>query len=148
MKLAAAFRRRTLRNASGKKRLGKIQVYFPKQHSPRPHDSSHSTKPGEASQSLDSASVSRLSFPGPGPSPLYSVWVWLKIKQQGQTAGFGPCFHLPGQAIHLATCDFQGTPAENSDTGRGDPVERALPRLFASGSSGGGSWSVSHHFGR
>ena len=20
-------------------------------------------------------------------------WVWLKIKQQGQTAGFGPCFH-------------------------------------------------------
>ena len=22
--------------------------------------------------------------------------VWLKIKQEGQTAGFGPCFHLPG----------------------------------------------------
>ena len=27
------------------------------------------------------------------------IWVWLKIKQEGQTAGFGPCFHLPGQAI-------------------------------------------------
>ena len=25
-------------------------------------------------------------------------WVWLKIKQEGQTAGFGPCFHLPGLA--------------------------------------------------
>ena len=23
-------------------------------------------------------------------------WEWLKIKQEGQTAGFGPCFHLPG----------------------------------------------------
>ena len=23
-------------------------------------------------------------------------WVWLKMKQAGQTAGFGPCFHLPG----------------------------------------------------
>ena len=22
--------------------------------------------------------------------------MWLKIKQQGQTAGFGPCFHFPG----------------------------------------------------
>ena len=27
------------------------------------------------------------------------IWVWLKIKQEGQTAGFGPCFHLPGQPI-------------------------------------------------
>ena len=27
------------------------------------------------------------------------MWVWLKIKQEGQTAGFGPCFHLPGQPI-------------------------------------------------
>ena len=26
-------------------------------------------------------------------------WVWLKIKQQGQTAGCGPCFHIPGQPI-------------------------------------------------
>ena len=26
------------------------------------------------------------------------VWVWLKIKQPGQSAGFGPCFHL-GQPI-------------------------------------------------
>ena len=29
----------------------------------------------------------------------FSNWVWLKIKQEGQTAGFGPCFHLPGQPI-------------------------------------------------
>ena len=28
-------------------------------------------------------------------------WVWLKIKQEGQTAGFGPCFHLPG--FHFGT---------------------------------------------
>ena len=28
-------------------------------------------------------------------------WVWLKIKQGGQTAGFGPCFHLPG--FHFGT---------------------------------------------
>ena len=27
------------------------------------------------------------------------IWVWLKMKQEGQTAGFGPCFHLPGQPI-------------------------------------------------
>ena len=26
-------------------------------------------------------------------------WLWLKIEQEGQTAGFGPCFHLPGQHI-------------------------------------------------
>ena len=30
---------------------------------------------------------------------MVSKWVWLKIKQQGQTAGFGPRVHLPGQAI-------------------------------------------------
>ena len=30
---------------------------------------------------------------------LRAEWVWLKIKQEGQTAGFGPCFHLPGQPI-------------------------------------------------
>ena len=26
-------------------------------------------------------------------------WVWLKINQEGQTACFGPCFHLPGQPM-------------------------------------------------
>ena len=26
-------------------------------------------------------------------------WVWLKMTQEGQTAGFGPCFHFPGQPI-------------------------------------------------
>ena len=31
--------------------------------------------------------------------PTISIWVWLKIKEEGQTAGFGPCFHLPGQPI-------------------------------------------------
>ena len=25
-----------------------------------------------------------------------TTWAWLKIKQEGQTAGFGPCFQLPG----------------------------------------------------
>ena len=25
-----------------------------------------------------------------------NIWVWLRIKRsEGQTAGFGPCFHLP-----------------------------------------------------
>ena len=28
-------------------------------------------------------------------------WVWLNIEQEGQTAGFGPCFHLPG--FHFGT---------------------------------------------
>ena len=28
-------------------------------------------------------------------------WVWLKINQEGQTAGFGPFFHLPG--FHFGT---------------------------------------------
>ena len=32
----------------------------------------------------------------PIPMVVRAVWVWLKIKQEGQTAGFGPCFHLPG----------------------------------------------------
>ena len=42
-----------------------------------------------------------LSFKGDPPrgKPCY-IWVWLKI-QEGQTAGFGPCFHLPG--FHFAT---------------------------------------------
>ena len=26
----------------------------------------------------------------------WHLLVWRKIKQEGQTAGFGPCFHLPG----------------------------------------------------
>ena len=25
-----------------------------------------------------------------------TIWVWLKIQQEGQTAGVGPCFHIPG----------------------------------------------------
>ena len=33
------------------------------------------------------------------PSAHFPIWVWLKIKQEGQTAGFGPRFHLPGQPI-------------------------------------------------
>ena len=32
--------------------------------------------------------------------PASSRWVWLKTQRsEGQTAGFGPCFHLPGQPI-------------------------------------------------
>ena len=30
---------------------------------------------------------------------LVYMGVAIKIKQEGQTAGFGPCFHLPGQPI-------------------------------------------------
>ena len=41
-------------------------------------------------------------------------WMWLKIKQEGQTAGFGPCFHLPGQAI-LDFRFFQPQPIEGSE---------------------------------
>ena len=29
------------------------------------------------------------------------TWLWLKIQELGQTAGFGPCFHLPG--FHFGT---------------------------------------------
>ena len=29
------------------------------------------------------------------------IWMWLKIKLEGQTAGFGPCFHLTG--FHVGT---------------------------------------------
>ena len=29
------------------------------------------------------------------------IWVWLKMNQEGQTAGSGPCFHLPG--FHFGT---------------------------------------------
>ena len=32
---------------------------------------------------------------------LMGTWVWLKIEQEGQTAGFGPCVHLPG--LHFGT---------------------------------------------
>ena len=28
----------------------------------------------------------------------FEPWVWLENKQEGQTAGLGPCFRLPGQA--------------------------------------------------
>ena len=31
----------------------------------------------------------------------WGKWVWLKSKQEGPTAGFGPCFHLPG--FHFGT---------------------------------------------
>ena len=33
------------------------------------------------------------------PFALCLMGVAIKIKQEGQAAGFGPCFHLPGQAI-------------------------------------------------
>ena len=34
--------------------------------------------------------------------------IWLKIKQEGQTAGFGPCLHLPQVLVHVST--YQGKP--------------------------------------
>ena len=33
------------------------------------------------------------------PASADGIWVWPKIKQEGQTAGFGPCFHLPGSIL-------------------------------------------------
>ena len=36
--------------------------------------------------------------------------MWLKIKQQGQTAGFGPCFHLPIGLPILAFRFFEPQP--------------------------------------
>ena len=46
-----------------------------------------------------------------GPKSIRSLWVrifsirvWLKINQEGQTAGFGPCFHL--RASILVPCRF------------------------------------------
>ena len=38
------------------------------------------------------------------PNTPRATWAWLKIKQEGQTAGFGPCFHLPG--FHFGTFFF------------------------------------------
>ena len=34
------------------------------------------------------------------------TWVWVNINHKG-TAGFRPCFHLPGQPIWIALCDPQ-----------------------------------------
>ena len=39
---------------------------------------------------------------------------YLKIKQEGQTAFFGPCFHLPGQAILVPV--FEPQPNEKGIT--------------------------------
>ena len=45
------------------------------------------------------SSPSQKSVPVLPEFHFWSIWVWLKLKQEGQTAGFDPCFHLPGQAI-------------------------------------------------
>ena len=48
------------------------------------------------SQSLGLSSLreaqNRLQWPFPNNNHV-PIWVWLKVKQEGQTAGFGPCFH-------------------------------------------------------
>ena len=53
----------------------------------------------------------RNCFVGP---PSLDTWVWLKIKQEGQTAGVGPCFHLPGQPI-LEFRFFEPQPHDTAD---------------------------------
>ena len=60
------------------------------------------------------------------------IWAWL-IKQEGQTGGFGPRFHLPGQPILApvfgATFDFPNGHLEQtqmSKIGPG-PILRLLP---------------------
>ena len=35
------------------------------------------------------------------PPARFFRWLWLKIEQEGQTAGFGPCLHLP--RFHFGT---------------------------------------------
>ena len=42
--------------------------------------------------------LSKSTRPSRHPSDCH-IWVWLKLKQEGQTAAFGPCFHLPGHPI-------------------------------------------------
>ena len=41
-------------------------------------------------------------------------WLWVKIKKGGQTAGVGPCFHLPGQAM----LEFRFVEPQPENTGK------------------------------
>ena len=69
-------------------------------------------------------------------------WVWLKINQEGQTAGFGPCFHLPGQPIlefrflepqPNGEATPRKTPHESPDLGRGHRQAAGRRRAAALG---------------
>ena len=53
---------------------------------------------GELREAPHGLAMASWSFPSAKAVELGKVW--LKIKRsEGQTAGFGPCFHLPGQPI-------------------------------------------------
>ena len=45
------------------------------------------------------------------PATNSAYWVWLKIKQEGQTARLGPCFHLPG--FHFGYRFFEPQPTRS-----------------------------------
>ena len=49
------------------------------------------------------------------------ILVWLKIRQEGQTAGFGPCFHFPG--FHFSTVFFEPQPFELTLKRQPDMIE-------------------------
>ena len=53
--------------------------------------------------SFSSRRITRMHPAGPPGHPeAFHIWVWLKMKRsEGQTAAFGPCFHLP--EFHFGT---------------------------------------------
>ena len=59
------------------------------------------------------------------------IWVWLRIEEEGQTAGCGPCVHSPG--FHVGTVFFEPQPCLV------DFHERALPQTDQCW-AGLGSW--------
>ena len=61
-----------------------------------------------------------------------AIWVWLKIKREGQTAGFGPCFHLPGQPI-LEFRFFEPQPEKSVTEATPNGASLFLPPTPASG---------------
>ena len=75
---------------------GKIQETFPKQtgNNPREHPDCCQEVKIEKGQIMEKVGAKKSGMAG------HLICVWLKMKRsEGQTAGFGPCFHLPGQPI-------------------------------------------------
>ena len=56
--------------------------------------------------------------------------MWLKIKQEGQTAGFGPCFHLPG--FHVGTGFLSRSVSGSSGRWMGNLLPAERPGTSAS----------------
>ena len=62
------------------------------------------------------------------------IWVRLKMEQEGQTVGFGPCFHLPGQPI-LEFRLFEPQPFAFKQPGF-DTSQHRLPEVSNASGSG------------